>query len=517
MQDASGQTELGRIRPRRPGLWQSRLWQTRLGRTNFAQTKLEESAAGRGGLKPAGFIGGARAAEFLSQAVRFPLGVFALALGIVLVGHAIEQFLFAEQAVPVLHLLKGPHDKDDSWGVIYRALDQFYRAPDQSIYQTLFFDQAVKFQYPPSSLLPFAALDALGLRASPVVLNEINRWVTLATAAGLGVLAWRAAPLWPRERRAAFAGLCVAGALAFSPIAGAYSLGQVQVWINALFVLACLAWQGGRRPAAGALIACICLLKPQFSLFVLWAAARRQWGFLAGLAVAGAAGMALSVLVFGLSNHFDYVSVLRFLSRHGEAFQGNDTFNGLLHRVTGNAFGWYFTPNTFPPFSPIVYAGTLVTAAALIGLALWPPPGRRAPRAGAAVKGGAPPAGLFDLQCAALAFTIASPIAWEHHYGVLAPMFVMALAALGGEAAGRSRMVWGGVLCAAFVLAASHTSAFVTLSGSPLAVLQSYRLFGGLALMALLWRLSRSEGCNALVPTAPQTAPSTNTAPQSSG
>jgi alpha-1,2-mannosyltransferase len=112
-----------------------------------------------------------------------------------------------------------------------------------------------------------------------------------------------------------------------------------------------------------------------------------------------------SVSLFGLQNNIGYLDVLSYISRHGEAHLSNHSVNGLLHRLVGNDDGLIWRNDAFSPFHPVVYAGTLVTSAALLLIGLWP----RGKLAG--MKG------LLQFQLAALAFTIASPLAWEPHYG----------------------------------------------------------------------------------------------------
>ena len=66
--------------------------------------------------------------------------------------------------------------------------------------------------------------------------------------------------------------LLSAAALAatFYPLVKAYSLGQIQVWIDALFAVLVATW--GRRPAvSGACLGVMCLIKPQFALIGAWA------------------------------------------------------------------------------------------------------------------------------------------------------------------------------------------------------------------------------------------------------
>ncbi|MCR6645553.1 MAG: DUF2029 domain-containing protein [Terricaulis sp.] len=343
-------------------------------------------------------------------------------------------------------LLHDAEASGDSWSVMQQALDWIRSHPDGGLYEAIFFDGGAKFQYLPTSLLPMVLLEALGLEPSAALLNGIN-WVfigvtALAVAALMHVLLGRAG-LGARDgTRIVAAALAGAAVLVFYPVMMAYHLGQLQVWINMLFALACLAWAGERRALAGVLIGLICLMKPQFGLFALWGLLRREWRFLIPLCATGAIGLLISILLFGLFNHLEYFEVLSFLSRHGESFWANQSLNGLLHRLVGNGVAEW-EANAFPPFNPLVYGGSMIATLAILGFALA---ARR--RAGAQ-------ASLMDFMLAALAFTAASPIAWEHHYGVLAPIFAGLFAAVLAMSEGRARRNWLIGLGLCFVFAAN--------------------------------------------------------------
>jgi hypothetical protein len=82
----------------------------------------------------------------------------------------------------------------------------------------------------------------------------------------------------------------------------------------------------------------------------------------------------------------------------------------------------------------------------------------------------------------ALACTMASPIAWEHHYGILLPIYAVALVhALDS----RARLVWVGV---SYVLVCTFFAATNMLAATPLNVLQSTGLAGAVIVLVLLHR-----------------------------
>ena len=98
-----------------------------------------------------------------------------------------------------------------------------------------------------------------------------------------------------------------------------------------------------------------------------------------------------------------------------------NSVNGILNALIGTTNPLVWDANGFPPYNPIVYLSSLATAIILMGAALWPRAGRSALN------------GLLDFQFAALAFTMAAPIAWEHHYGIMAPILATPLLPFSGR------------------------------------------------------------------------------------
>lgn len=380
-----------------------------------------------------------------------------------------------------LWLLENRLVTDDSWRPMLAALDWVRTGPDGSLYQEIFFKRNIKFQYPPTSLLPLVGIDALGLQATPLLLNVINRVLLLASAVGVGALGWillkrqnTGDPLIPALGAIVFGG----ATFFYFPMTYGYQLGQVQVWGNAFFIFACLAWVLNRKAAAGVLVGLICLLKPQLALFLVWAVLRKEWKFLAGGVATGAIALVLSVALFGFKNHLAYIEALQFMSRHGEAHLSNHSFNSFLHRLTGNDDGLAWSNAAFSPFNPIVYAGSLLATVATLIVGLW-------------LRGGSDgEKSLMQFLLAALTFTIASPIAWEPHYGVLAPALVAVFCAVLAMPQSPARRMWLIGLAAIFVASANHFPVVALFAHTPLIPLQSYILIAGIGMMWMLWRLT---------------------------
>lgn len=231
----------------------------------------------------------------------------------------------------------------------------------------------------------------------------------------------------------------------FYPLFKAFTLGQLQVAINALLILALGLWIRGRRGLAGAAIGVCALLKPTYALVLLWGMLRRQSSFVLAASCVVAVGLAAAIAVFGWRNHLDYLQVLAYLGRHGEGYYPNQSVNGLVNRLLANGNNLEWAPHSFSPFHPAVYAATVASSIVILGLALLAPMHTR--RA-------APP--VTDLAIMMLSTTIASPIAWEHHYGFTIALYAIALdLVLAGDA--RPRAAWLALLAGSFLLA-SHFS-----------------------------------------------------------
>jgi hypothetical protein len=225
------------------------------------------------------------------------------------------------------------------------------------------------------------------------------------------------------------------------------------------------------------LVALMAAVKPQYGLFALWGIARRDWRFTGAAAGAGLALLALSVLCFGFADHVDYLRVAAHVGRHGEAYWPNQSPNGFLQRLLGNGESAVWDPHVYPPFHAAVYAGTLIASAALLAAGLlWPP--------GASERGDA-----LDLAGFGLALTLASPLAWEHHFGMLLPVFALALGGVLKRRGARSASLW--LLAGCALIASHYWDALGRLSGTVWNPLQSLLLVASLVLLALLLSLRR--------------------------
>jgi hypothetical protein len=375
-----------------------------------------------------------------------------------------------------------PAVQGDSWLPMYHALEILHGAGRDRLYEILFFRDHVRFQYPPSSLLALDILSAAGISGARA-LNAINSLVFLLNAAALGFLAVSLfRPVGRTSRFGAAAGiaaLAASAAFLFYPLVRAYLLGQIQLWIDLSFTLAIICWLFRRKALAGVFIGLACTIKPQIGLLLLWGLVWRERRFAAGAAAAFIPLLLLSLFRYGIHNHIAYLSTLSFLSRHGEAYFANNSVNGILnwHLSPYDSLHWH--DGSFVPYNAVVHAGTLAASILALALIVVPPLLRKRP------------AGLADLSAAAICTVVGSPVAWEHHYGILLPLYLVALNAVFARPPGPARMAASGTLVLSWILVADFIPFTSLLAGTPFAIAQAYCFMGALLLLNFFLAIPR--------------------------
>ena len=377
----------------------------------------------------------------------------------------------------------------DSWKAMRTALFYTDEPRVKPLYTAIYFDNNVRFQYPPSSLLVFAGLRAVfGDQAIlDPALNAVSWWcIVLLIPVLIRVFQLARRQFEPdaetSTRDEVVFGVAIALAtLTFYPIVRGYYLGQIQIWIDLLLAAVVWTWLEGRRGWSGALLAGICVIKPTLAIVVIWGALRKHWDFIAGFAIPMAIFSLIALATYGLANHLDYLDVLSYISRQGEIFHPNQSMNGLLHRwfENGNSLEW--ERNTLITYHPCVHVGTVASSLALLGMTLW------------MVRARSGTHGTLELAIVILCSTLAAPTVWTHHYGVALPLFALALPAVqsivgsSGLSAGvRQPLLW---LFIAYALISNNFRVLNRLAETPLDFLQSYVYFGGLILLGTLWVL----------------------------
>ncbi len=378
---------------------------------------------------------------------------------------------------------------EDSWYPMIHALD-FMRGPNpDQVYQTLFFSQHVKFQYPPSGVLFLDLLQGLGVRSSADC-NALNAGLMIVAGLALAAIAVRTlGPLRFLGIRIPVGPLAFLVTLRFYPNEDAFYLGQVQVWLNLLFVLSCLALLFERRFIAGCLIGAAALVKPQFLPLGLLALLHRDWRFLGGLTVLVTSGFLASVSRYGLNAFFNYLPVLKFLSLHGEFEQSNQSINGIVGRLVYDGPPLDIDPqgpivqSMFPPYIPVVYYTTLLTSIAMIAIPFlvqaW-----RDTRVARAHE--TPLSRMLSICFASTLFTMASPISWLHHYGILLPGYVVVLKLILDREEGAGR--WGALIAlgASFLMTAVPLSHLVDPTSPGAGLIRAHVFIGAWILLGLM-------------------------------
>jgi len=309
---------------------------------------------------------------------------------------------------------------DDSSFFIESAWNAF-RA-HQPVYQTLFFQQHMKFQYPTSSILLAQVAAAFGLRAYTAVQAVVllSGVLTLVFAAEVFLLVL---PLAGSDRWKLRALVWTLG-FTFYPLVNSADLGQIQTLITVLFTLSVWFWMRKQVSAAAICLAVACIFKPQLAVFVLWGLVRKEWRFVGTFTSCFVLIQLVAIGLYGWHNELDYLAVLSYMGHRGEVIFENQSINGWMQREFGNGLSVKSAYFTYPPYNAAIYVVTLLSSSALLLIGLVVP----------ALRGWKSTTSDFILF--GMLATMASPIAWTHHYGLFFVGFVY-IFAMGLKQTGR--------------------------------------------------------------------------------
>jgi hypothetical protein len=243
--------------------------------------------------------------------------------------------------------------------------------------------------------------------------------------------------------------------------------------INLLVTAALWQWMQQKKTTAGVLIALAVLCKPQYGLLLLWAVFRKEWRFAIGMSVVLAIGGLSALWLFGFEQNIAYLKVLSHISKIGEGFHANQSMNGLLNRWIFNGNNLYWDAKGFAPFHPVVYYGSLlITVLLLLGAFILP------------IRAGAKST-YWDIGIMILSATAASPVAWEHHYGVVIGLFAAAMPFIWTKL---PKNLW--VLALSYLLVSNCFTITNVVAEYPIInVTQSYLYVGILLLLYLMYRI----------------------------
>jgi alpha-1,2-mannosyltransferase len=373
----------------------------------------------------------------------------------------------------------------DSWEAMSIAFSYIQSAHDISVYSEIFFNNKIKFQYPLSSLFPFILLDwtipesewrrtlklinYIAVAFNILFVTKIFNLILIRTST-------RASIPYSKVDAITRNFLVVCLGLTFYPIVKAVHLGQIQVWLNSLFALVTWLWLKKYERLAGAATAIMTLIKPQYIIIYIWSFFHKKYQFFMLFFIVFSSGLLLSVLAFGFENNFDYLKVLYFISKHGESFKNNHSVNGLMNRLMFNGENLQWKSDDFPPFNYIVYISTLASSLILVSLALIPSSPKRSQ------------GGIIDFLIIALSSTMASPIAWEHHYGILLTIYAVLLPlSLMESTFSRTSII---ILALTYVFSSNYFNITDMLANIPiLNIFQSYLFIAAFILLFYLYRL----------------------------
>lgn len=373
---------------------------------------------------------------------------------------------------------------EDSWGPMLAALNYLQSNQQETVYSKLFFGNQSKFQYPPTSLLPLVILKQLLPTTNGILLFlNIVSWLSVLITIFFTVKLFGIHLRSEKEERTKLVNinsfvtkvLLIALSLVFYPFIKSYGLGQIQTILNCLFAAAMWSQVTRREKLSGLLIGLMVLVKPQYLVIAIWGCLRRKWLFSFSAFSVVLVGSLSSILIFGISEHLDYIKVLSFISRHGEVFYPNQSINGLLNRLLFNGNSLVFT-NGFPPYNPIVYGGTLITSILLLAGSLFYV--MKFPCKG----------NIIDFAIVSITCTVASPVAWEHHYGILLPIYAFFMSQILNQFSSNGK--WALYAAIAYLLSSNNIRLSNSFAYIPVAnMVQSYLLFSVLIFLGYLYSL----------------------------
>ncbi len=372
---------------------------------------------------------------------------------------------------------------DDSWRPMKLAYDHWVESQEQSLlYTDLLLPVKVKFLYPPTALLitQFIETNNINLLTFSTAATIIFIFMMIAGVVATALYSYKEykAPQLSTKEQIVTGVLLTFLLFTFYPIVKAGTLGQMQVWLNAFFAIAILCYITGYDILAGIMLGLMASIKPHYALFILWGLMRGNKRLVIAITITGLLGVLLGMREFGFAMYMDYLRGLSFVTQHGESFYTNQSFNALAGRFFSVRYPEIFNNlkwngYRYPPYNFWVFSFTQITSIAVLVAALIK------------TKSRSDESKLADFLLMGLGATLASPIAWEHHYGVLFPIFVCAWLILWfGDVLKNN---WGKIAFVVFYLVAANVFPFTKfVANSYFNILQSYLLIAAFGLFLIL-------------------------------
>lgn len=401
-------------------------------------------------------------------------------------------YVLTKGNLPFVQMLFDQDLANDSWDPMHIASDYWDKHNTNGrIYTDNLIAQNIRFQYPPVTLFIPQFVNQLNI-SNNVFYAACTYLFILITALSLfkivqcSMVGHMQSRLPWKEQLYLFLGLLALTVLYFPILQGAV-FGNIQIWLNALFAISLICMIKNKYLWVGVLIGLAATVKPQFGLLLVWAMFRKNWSFMKGFLLACGLITLVGVIAFSIENHIDYLNALRYLSQHGESYHHNQSLNGLLNRMFGvaspdlyNNLSLIYLYQPFPPYNPWVYFPTLISSVLIIGLCLL------------VKRPATQEATLVDYCLMSLGLTLASPITWIYHYGLLLPISVVLLTlfCLKLKETDTTKMLFR-VFAVCFLITSLSIPFVEYVYHTYLNVVQSYYYFAALGMFLVLYLLRR--------------------------
>jgi hypothetical protein len=374
---------------------------------------------------------------------------------------------------------------NDSWRPMKLAYDHWTETQGQSLlYTDLLLPVKVKFLYPPTALLitQFIEENNIDLLAFSTAATIIFLFLMVAGVVATGLYSYKEykAPQLSAKEQTAVGIVLTLLLFTFYPVVKAGTLGQMQVWLNAFFAISILCYITGHDVLAGIMLGLMASIKPHYALFILWGLLRGNTRLVIAITATGMLGVLLGMHEFGFAMYLDYLRGLSFVTQHGESYYTNQSFNALAGRLFSVRYPEIFNNlrwngYRYPPYNVWIFSFTQITSIATLVISLIK------------TKSQSRESKLADFLLMGLGATLASPIAWEHHYGILFPVFVCTWLILWfGNTPLKN--TWIKITFVVLYLIAANVFPFAKfVAGSYFNILQSYLLIAASGMFVILW------------------------------
>jgi len=374
---------------------------------------------------------------------------------------------------------------NDSWRPMKLAYDHWTESQGQSLlYTDLLLPVKVKFLYPPTALLitQFIEENNIDLLAFSTAATIIFLFLMVAGVVATGLYSYKEykAPQLSAKEQTAVGIVLTLLLFTFYPVVKAGTLGQMQVWLNAFFAISILCYITGHDVLAGIMLGLMASIKPHYALFILWGLLRGNTRLVIAITATGMLGVLLGMHEFGFAMYLDYLRGLSFVTQHGESYYTNQSFNALAGRLFSVRYPEIFNNlrwngYRYPPYNVWIFSFTQITSIATLVISLIK------------TKSQSRESELADFLLMGLGATLASPIAWEHHYGILFPVFVCTWLILWFGNTPLKNTWIKSTFVVLYLIAANVFPFAKFVAGSYFNILQSYLLIAASGMFVILW------------------------------